>query len=633
MSIAEQSEQAALPDFVREYDIDHVTLDIIENTLSNTRYEMDRVVETTAVSPVIREQSDQFPLIADRQGRMVIGQFGSAIATILELSPYSAETLRDGDVIALNDPYMCEGSISHTPDFLILRPIFHEDVLVGYASQWGNLIDVGGTAAGSIPISARSIYHEGIRMPPIKLYDGGVLNEEALRLFCHNTRVPTHVEADIKAIAAGTAAGAARVIELCDRFGRDTYLEACDAILNRTRSAVIELIRQHLPDNERFTFEDLADDDGLGTGPIKLRMTMWRAGDTLNVDWDGTDPQVPGSVNFYLNPEMFKMFCGVFLIMAFAPDVVFNDGYSDIINVHLPEGSVLRPRFPAPLGNRLTLMARHFDVVGAVFSKALNHFSVSGSYGTSPNFVYSGVDSKGEDYQILEILYGGIPARPVGDGLDGHSWWPLFKAVPTEYLEKYYPLRVDAYTTRTDSGGAGYHRGGHGVSKTYTFLEDGQITFQDDRAHTYPWGVSGGAYGASSEKLVIRVADGKEQRLPSKVENLPVYRGDKLVFSTAGAGGLGDPLTRETERVAVDVRSGLVSVDAARAEYGVVVSTNGDVDEAASEALREEMRGARDEPPLFDFGPLPEYDELRRQIGAERRDFDATMAAEGELGS
>jgi N-methylhydantoinase B len=633
MSIAEQSEQAALPDFVREYDIDHVTLDIIENTLSNTRYEMDRVVETTAVSPVIREQSDQFPLIADRQGRMVIGQFGSAIATILELSPYSAETLRDGDVIALNDPYMCEGSISHTPDFLILRPIFHEDVLVGYASQWGNLIDVGGTAAGSIPISARSIYHEGIRMPPIKLYDGGVLNEEALRLFCHNTRVPTHVEADIKAIAAGTAAGAARVIELCDRFGRDTYLEACDAILNRTRSAVIELIRQHLPDNERFTFEDLADDDGLGTGPIKLRMTMWRAGDTLNVDWDGTDPQVPGSVNFFLNPEMFKMFCGVFLIMAFAPDVVFNDGYSDIINVHLPEGSVLRPRFPAPLGNRLTLMARHFDVVGAVFSKALNHFSVSGSYGTSPNFVYSGVDSKGEDYQILEILYGGIPARPVGDGLDGHSWWPLFKAVPTEYLEKYYPLRVDAYTTRTDSGGAGYHRGGHGVSKTYTFLEDGQITFQDDRAHTYPWGVSGGAYGASSEKLVIRVADGKEQRLPSKVENLPVYRGDKLVFSTAGAGGLGDPLTRETERVAVDVRSGLVSVDAARAEYGVVVSTDGDVDEAASEALREEMRGTRDEPPLFDFGPLPEYDELRRQIGAERRDFDATMAAEGELGS
>ena len=476
-----------LPDFVREHDIDPITLDIIENTLSNTRFEMDRVLETTAVSPVIREQSDQFPLIADKYGRMVIGQFGSAITTILEHSPYTEADLREGDVIALNDPYMCDGSISHTPDFMILRPIFHGGEHVGYSSQWGNLMDVGGTAAGSMPISARSIYYEGVRMPPLKLYDQGVLNEEALRLFCHNTRMPKQVEADIKAIAAGTAAGEARVIELCDRFGRDTYLEACDAILDRTRGGLIELIRTHLPDGERFEFEDLADDDGLGHGPIKLKLALWRDGDRLHLDWTGSDPEVPGSVNFLLNPEMFKMFAGVFLIMAFAPDLVFNDGYYDLIEVTIPEGSVLRPQFPAPLGNRLSLMARQFDVVDAVFSKALEQFAVSGSYGTSPNFVYSGTDSDGKPYQILEILYGGIPARPFADGLDGHSWWPLFKAVPTEYLEKYYPLRVESYKARSNSGGAGYHRGGHGVAKTYRFLEDGLITYQDDRAQTFPW--------------------------------------------------------------------------------------------------------------------------------------------------
>ena len=166
---------------------------------------------------------------------------------------------------------MCEGSVSHTPDFMILRPIFYDDDLVGYASQWGNLMDVGGTAAGSMPITARSIYYEGTRMPPLKLYDGGTLNEELLRLFCHNTRMPKQVEADIKAIAAGTAAGAARVIELCERFGKETYLEACDAILDRTRGGLIELIRTHLPDGERFEFEDHADDDGLGNGPIKLK--------------------------------------------------------------------------------------------------------------------------------------------------------------------------------------------------------------------------------------------------------------------------------------------------------------------------------------------------------------------------
>jgi N-methylhydantoinase B len=614
-----------LPDFVRDHDIDHVTLDIIENTLSNARFEMDRVVETTAISPVIREQSDQFPLIADRHGRMVIGQFGSAIATILRNSPYEASDLRDGDVIALNDPYMCEGAISHCPDFLILRPIFFDDDLVGYSSQWGNLMDVGGTAPGSMPISARSIYYEGIRMPPIKLYDQGKLNEEALRLFCHNTRTPKMVEADIKAIAAGTAAGAARVRELCARFGKDTYLEACDAMLDRTRSGLIELIRTHLPDGERFEFTDYADDDGLGNGPIKLQMAMWRDGDTMNVDWTGSSPEVPGSVNFYLNPEMFKMFMGVFLIMAFSPDLVFNDGYYDLIKVTLPEGSILRPTFPAPVGNRLSLMARQFDVVGAVFSKALAQFAVSGGYGTSPNFVFAGTDERGEEFQVLEILYGGIPARPVGDGLDGHSWWPMFKAVPTEYLEKYYPIEIESYRARIDSGGAGYHRGGHGVAKTYRFLSDGTISFQDDRAVTFPWGYNGGQYGMSSEKLIIH-ADGSEERLPSKVETFPIKKGDRLVFSTAGAGGLGDPLDREPERTASDVHAGLVSVDAAAAEYGVVVSADGEIDHEATERERTRIRGEREDPPEFDFGPLPSMEKLSEQIAEERTSFDARLA-------
>ena len=614
-----------LPDFVRDHDIDHVTLDIIENTLSNARFEMDRVVETTAISPVIREQSDQFPLIADRHGRMVIGQFGSAIATILRNSPYEASDLRDGDVIALNDPYLCEGAISHCPDFLILRPIFFDDDLVGYASQWGNLMDVGGTAPGSMPISARSIYYEGIRMPPIKLYDQGKLNEEALRLFCHNTRTPKMVEADIKAIAAGTAAGAARVRELCARFGKDTYLEACDAMLDRTRSGLIDLIRTHLPDGERFEFTDYADDDGLGNGPIKLHMALWRDGDTMNVDWTGSSPSVPGSVNFYLNPEMFKMFMGVFLIMAFAPDLVFNDGYYDLIKVTLPENSILRPEFPAPVGNRLSLMARQFDVVGAVFSKALAQFAVSGGYGTSPNFVFAGTDENGEDFQVLEILYGGIPARPVGDGLDGHSWWPMFKAVPTEYLEKYYPIEIESYRARIDSGGAGYHRGGHGVAKTYRFLSDGTISFQDDRAVTFPWGYNGGQHGMSSEKLIIH-ADGSEERLPSKVETFPVKKGDRLVFSTAGAGGLGDPLDREPDRTAADVHAGLVSVEAAASEYGVIVSRDGEVDAEATEREQARIRDEREDPPEFDFGPLPSIEKLGEQIAEERRTFDARLA-------
>src|SRR5918997_1208669 len=336
--------EQAPPDFVREHDIDHVTLDIIENALKNIRYEMDRVLVTTAVSPIIREQADEFPLIADRQGRMVVGQFGSPVDTVLENSPYRVE----------------------------------------------DLIDVGGKTAGSIPIDARSIFEEGVRMPPVKLYDGGELNEEVLRFFCHNSRTPRETRADIMAIAAGTATGAQRVKDICDRFGKDTYLEACDALLDRTRRSVIELIREHIPEGERFEFEDYTDDDGLGNGPIKLKLAMWREGDVLHLDWTGTDAQVPGPVNFLLNREMFQMFVGVFLIMAFDPTILFNAGYYDLIKVTIPEGSVLKPKPPAPLSNRLVVMARQFDVLQAVYAEAIG-FNVSGSYGTSPNFVYSGV--------------------------------------------------------------------------------------------------------------------------------------------------------------------------------------------------------------------------------------------------
>lgn len=619
-------EKVAAPDYVHAHTIDKITLDIIENALQNTRYEMDRVLVTTAVSPIIREQADEFPLIADRKGRMVIGQFGSAIETIIEHSPYRVEDLHDGDVIATNDPYMMEGSTSHLPDLLLLRPIFYEGDLVGYASQWGNLMDVGGTTAGSIPIDAKSIYEEGIRMPPIKLYDRGVLNREALHMFTHNTRMPTQVEADIKAIAAGTAVGAARVRELCERFGKNTYLEACDAMLDRTRSGVIELIRTYLPDGQRFDFEDFTDDDGIGNGPIKLKLMMWREGDTLNFDWTGTSKQTPGPVNFYLNPEMFKMFAGVFLIMAFAPTLTFNDGYYDIIKVHLPEGSVLKPRFPASLSNRLVIMARQFDVLQAVYSKALAGFSVSGSYGTSPNFVYSGVDARGEGFQTMEILYGGIPARPGGDGLDGHSWWPEFLAVPAEYMEKYYPLRVEEYRARADTGGPGTYRGGCGISKTYTFLADGFITYQDDRAYTYPYGVDGGKHGGASYKLLIRKSG---ERIPmlSKVQNVPVYVGDQLIFETAGAGGLGDPLARDPEKVATDVRRGLVSVKSAGDDYGVRLTGDGAVDAAATAQLREQLRAGRTGSlPKFDFGPVPSTAELRQTIADDRRKFNAWLS-------
>ena len=616
------------PDFVREHNIDRVTLDIIENALGNIRHEMDRVLVTTAVSPIIREQADEFPLIADRKGRMVVGQFGSPVNTVLENSPYDASDLEDGDVIAVNDPYMMEGSTSHLPDLLLIRPIFYEDEHIGYALQWGNLMDVGGSTAGSIPIDARSIFEEGVRMPPVKLYDRGKLNEEVLAMFCHNSRTPRETRADIMAISAGTATGAQRVKDICDRFGKDTYLEACDALLDRTRNSVIQLIRENVPQGERFEFEDYTDDDGLGNGPIKLKLTMWREADTLHLDWTGTDEQVPGPVNFLLNKRMFQMFVGVFLIMGFDPTILFNDGYTDVIKVTLPEGSVLNPKPPAPLSNRLVVMARQFDVLQAVYAKAIGAFKVSGSYGTSPNLVYSGVKENGEPFQTMEILYGGIPALSGKDGLDGHSWWPEFLGVPAEYMESYYPVLIEEYSARRDSGGAGQFRGGCGVKKVYRFLADGSITYQDDRHHTYPYGVDGGKPGAPSDKTLIR-RDGEEIKLPSKVRDVPVHEGDRLVFETAGAGGLGDPLERDPETVVQDIRWNLVSPEAAEEEYSVILDDRNEVDTEKTESRREELKKERTDPlPEFDHGPLPSLEKQREEVIETRRRFDEWLSEE-----
>ena len=242
---AEASDET--PEFVRDHDIDPTTLDIIENTLLNTRYEMDRVLETTAFSPAIREQSDQFPLIADRKGRMIAGQFGSEIEKIIDNSPYELSDLNEGDVLATNDPYLTDGSISHNPDFILLRPIYYDDDLVGFSKQWGNLADVGGIVPGSIPIEAETIFEEGVRLPPVKLFKQGELDEELLSTFTHNTRTADVNEADIKAISAGTKAAEKRVKELCERFGKETYLEACDAVLARTRKGVTELFKEHIP--------------------------------------------------------------------------------------------------------------------------------------------------------------------------------------------------------------------------------------------------------------------------------------------------------------------------------------------------------------------------------------------------
>lgn len=594
---------------LKRIDVDTVTLDIIENAMANARNEMDAVLIRTAMSPGIREQGDAFPMIANHEGKMVVGQFGSFITGFTQ--SYSGD-IEEGDIFLTNDPYMCDGAVSHLPDWLVLVPVFKDGRLINWAAMFGHMSDVGGKVPGSLPTDAQTIYEEGIRIPPVKIYKKGVLNHDVLELILHNVRMPSWNRSDFNAIVASCRTAARRCVELADRFGDDIFASALGMMLQRNYIAMREIIRNVVPEEKR-SFEDYICDDGAGLGPYTIRCTMWREGDIAIFDFEGTDPQAPSSVNYFLNEEMFKMFFGAFTINLFDPSILFNDGFYDLVDVRIPQGSILKPNFPAALSCRTHLLGRIFDVMGGLLGQGTPDAMNAAGFSDSPHFMYSGYDSKGEWFQLFQIGFGGIPGRPIGDGPDGHSLWPNFTNVPNEFVEAYFPLRIETYETITDSGGAGKHRGGNGIRMAYRLLADGEISIHDDRWLTYPWGVIGGDPGMRSRKELIK-ANGESRVLPSKCDHIKVEAGDLVIFDTWGGGGWGNPLERDLAAVATDVLKGLVSVEGAR-RYGVVLDRMGKVDGGDTAELRAEMALTRTSDDLFSRGGTIE--EIKARCEAE----------------
>lgn len=580
----------------KKVNLDSIVLDIIENALRNARSEMDAVLFRTAMSPGIREQHDAFPMIANNEGKMVVGQFGSFIHGFCQ--GYEG-TIEEGDVFLTNDPYSCNGAVSHLPDWLTLMPIFHDGRIVSWAAMFGHMTDIGGKVPGSLPTDAAQIFEEGFQIPPIKLIRKGEMNREVLEMILRNCRMPEWNRSDLNAIIAALRLAERRVHEIVARFGVDNYIAAMHEMLDRNKRAMSAIIKMVVPEKKQY-FEDYIDDDGLGMGPYKIACSLWRVGDVAHFDFEGTDPQSISSVNFFLNEEMFKMFLGAFFINLFDPQILFNDGFYELVDVRIPEGCILKPRRPAALSCRTHLLGRIFDVMGGLLGQGAPEALNAAGFSDSPHLMYSGYDRNGDWYQLFQIGFGGIPGRPSGDGPDGHSLWPSFTNVPNEFLESYFPLRIMKYESIADSGGAGQHRGGNGVCTAYEFLETGEISIHDDRWLTYPWGVNAGLPGGRSSKLLVR-KDGSQSWLPSKCDRVKVHEGDILYYNTWGGGGWGDPLKRPAEKVAQDCEGGLVTVAGAR-RYGVVVSAEFVLDISATEDLRRKMAAERKETPLFNRG-------------------------------
>src|SRR5690606_18092364 len=398
------------------------------------------------------------------------------------------------------------------------------------------------------------------------------LQADILELILHNVRTPEWNRFDLNALVAACRTAARRCIEIAERFGDDIFDSTMQIMLDRNLLAMEQIIRMIVPETPAY-FEDYLCDDGVGMGPYKICCKLWREGSKAIIDFSGTDPQAKSSINFYLNEDMFKMFFGSFTINLVDPHILFNDGFYELVDVRIPEGRLLKPKYPAALSGRTHALARIFDVMGGVLGQGAPDALNEAGFTDSPHLFYSGYDKSGRWFQLFQIGFGGIPGRPVGDGPDGHSLWPGFTNVPNEFIEAYFPLRITKYEPIPDSGGAGLHRGGNGLSVGYEFLAEGKIAIHDERWLTYPWGVRGGEPGLRSTKRLAR-ADGTEEWLPAKCEDIEVKEGDILYFNTWGGGGWGDPCARKPEVVLADVAKGLVTIEGA-CRYGVVIDADG----------------------------------------------------------
>ena len=570
--------------------LDALALDRIESAWRQIRREAGIVLAQGALADPVRHKSAEAPTLTDARGGALIGRPVPSVAALLR---DRSRDVRPGDVFLLSDPYA--GAPAGMWSAVV--PVFGLDAggeLVGFSVAAAPMADGGGG-----PNGATSVYGEGLRIPPIRIFEHGGANRAAMDVILNNLPDSDAAHGELRALVAAAQTGEQGIADLCNRFGTESYRQACKAAQERTERAMRKIIAERLPEEPK-SFEDTLDDDGCGNGPFTLKLAVWREGEQAFFDWTGTAAQAEGPVNLLLDDAAFAHIAGSLLIRTFDPEIAVNDGLQAPFRITIPPGSLLRPRFPAPLGNGAQTLARVYDVLNGALGQCAAEAATAAGYGSSPFVSFSGRDARGRAVRFGDRLFGGGPARPGRDGQDGRSLSSGARSRPVEQVETGHPMTVESVGAIADSGGAGAQRGGCGVEKVYRFRAAGEVSWRDEREHSRPWGRDGGEAGASSARIVVRT-DGSREQPGSKIDRVKVAAGDRLIFRTAGGGGWGNPLDRAPERVQKDVRSGLVSTAAAKDRYGVVVTGDAPgctVDEKATQDMRAMLgrsrgRGAR----------------------------------------
>ncbi len=573
-----------------------VTLEIVKNALAAAAEEMGVAVVRGAYSTLIKEGGDATSAIFDNEGRLVAQSRGAPLMHLSSLRPslrellvdFPRESMRDGDAYIFNDPY--RGGI-HSNDIMLFRPVFVDGKLTFFTTALVHVADVGGISAGGLPANATEMYHEGLILPPVKLYDAGKPNESLIKIIGANSRTPEKVLGDVYALLAAANVGAVRLAALVERYGREELLEACGDLMDyseRRMRLEIEKIPAGVCEGAF-----VIDDDGIDSEKsYTVRTTLRIEGSTLQADFSGTDAQSRGPINAAYSQSMSGV---LFALRCFVdPTIPMNDGCYRPIEVNLPRGTLVNPNPPAACNSRMATVMAIVEAMVQAFSKHYPERAVAASSNVHVYTMNSERES-GRVWTFMDAQYGGVGARSSSDGLD--STGPLifggnrgFHTI--EAFEMEYPVRFERFEYWRDSGGAGRYRGGLGIRRDVRMLEDGQLTGRaTDRCRFPPPGVFGGERGAGGGWVVNMGAE-DEAVLAPKVTGYPLRAGDTVTMLTSGGGGVGPAWERYPGDVLDDVRDGRVSIAAARERYGVVIDEEAfEVDETATAALRRSMGG------------------------------------------
>ncbi len=572
--------------------VDPITRELVKNAVESVVDEMALTIMRTAYSSNLKSSNDLSSAICSLDGELLAQgftlpmQLGSIPDAMDAVRAKFEGRLAPGDCIMLNDPY--EGG-THLPDIFLFKPLFLDGEHVAYTATIAHHTDIGGRVAGGNASDSTEIYQEGLRIPPLKLYEAGRPNEAVFDIVERNVRVPENLLGDLRAQLAAIHIGERGLGELAERWGRDWLFRALDELMAYTeRLARAEIAAW--PDGD-YDFVDYIDDDGLDPDPIPIKVRVSVHGDALTVDFAGTAPQVRGALNATGSFARSAVYACVRGLMD--PGIPNNGGYFRPIEVLVPAGTVINPHLPAPVAARGLTGFRLANAISGALAQVAPHRVPACESGGDTGITIGGYDDERRPFVFLEFLHGSWGGRPDRDGIDAcSSAVANFSNNPVEQIEAEHPLRIEEYGFVPDSGGPGRFRGGLAMVRQYRFLErEGALQLRTDRHRYRPWGLAGGRPGTASSNLLTQ--NGHTQPAASK-GFFTLGRGDVLRHTLAGAGGHGDPLERDPARVAADVADGKVSLERAATDYGVVVEPDThEVDEARTTALRERLRAAR----------------------------------------